>query len=109
MATAADGELQVLAAGELHRGDDVRDAGSADDQRRPLVDHAVPDRPRLVVAGVGRGDELAPDAFAKLLDGAFAEDRSHVLGLLPVVSLYLAVHRVAGTLTSGTEDGRNRD
>ena len=46
---AADGDEQVLAAREVDRAHDVGDAGAADDQRRPPVVGAVPDRARLVV------------------------------------------------------------
>ena len=41
-----------LLAPEVHRRDDVGDVGAARDQQRPLVDHAVVERARLVVVGV---------------------------------------------------------
>ena len=40
---AAHGDRQAARAPELHRGDHVRDAGAASDQRRMPVDRAVPD------------------------------------------------------------------
>ena len=72
-------DLEVLAAREVDGGDHVRDAGAADDQRRTLVDHPVPDRACRVVARVRHGDDLAPDALAQLLDRPFAENCSHVV------------------------------
>ena len=70
---AADGDEQVLAARELDRAHDVGDAGAADDQRRPPVVGAVPDRARLVVALVGGPDELAAQALLELGERRVAE------------------------------------
>ena len=70
---AADGDEQVLAAREVHRAHDVSDAGAADDQRRPPVVGAVPDRARLVVALVGGPDELAAQALLELDERRVAE------------------------------------
>ena len=42
---------QIVLAPEIHRRDDVGDVGAARDQRRPLVDHAVVERARLIVVG----------------------------------------------------------
>ena len=70
---AADGDEQVLAAREVHRAHHVGDAGAADDQRRPPVVGAVPDRARLVVALVGGPDELAAQALLELGERRVAE------------------------------------
>jgi hypothetical protein len=51
----------------------VSDAGAADDQRRPPVVGAVPDRARLVVALVGGPDELAAQALLELDERRVAE------------------------------------
>jgi hypothetical protein len=52
VAAAAHPDLQLVGAGEADRGGDVGRAGAAGDQRRPPVDHRVPDLPGLVVAGL---------------------------------------------------------
>ena len=77
VSTTANGDLELLAPRELDGGDDVGDAGAADDERRTPVDHRVPDGPSLVVARVGWRDHLTQDALAKLLDCRIAKDRSH--------------------------------
>ncbi len=59
VAAAADGDDELLLAGEAERSDDVVSAGRLHDQRRPPVDRAVPDRARRVVAGVVRADHFA--------------------------------------------------
>ena len=50
VATRSHRERQLTVARERHRSDDVRDTSAAGDQRRSLVDHPVPHRPRAVVA-----------------------------------------------------------
>ena len=88
MPTAADGDEQVLAAREVHRAHDVGDAGAANDQRRPLVVRAVPDRARLVIAVVLGPDELSAQALLELAERRLAEHvrdgrfRRHVFELL---------------------------
>jgi hypothetical protein len=59
VAAAADPDLQVEVAGRTHRGHHVRDAGAADDHRRPPVHQRVPDRARVVVPGVAGQEQLA--------------------------------------------------
>jgi hypothetical protein len=41
-----------MAVGEAHAGNYILAAGAGQDDRRPLVDEAVPDLPRLVIAAV---------------------------------------------------------
>ena len=52
---------QAVLAGEVDRGDHVGVAGGADDDRRPPVDHAVPDLPGGIVAGVAIDKDEATD------------------------------------------------
>ena len=49
---AAHRQGQVVLPGEVHGGDDIGRAGTHDDDERSLVDHSVPDAPRLVVVRV---------------------------------------------------------
>jgi hypothetical protein len=56
---AADGDQQVLFAGEPERRDHLVDVGRAHDERRTSVRHSVPHSSRLVVAGIFREDDLA--------------------------------------------------
>jgi hypothetical protein len=62
VAAATDGDLQVVGARVLERGDHVGDARTTRDQRRALVERAVPDRPCDVVAAVARLDHVALQA-----------------------------------------------
>jgi len=52
VATAPDRDDELLLPGETERRDDVFGARRPHDQRRPPVDHAVPDRTRRVIARV---------------------------------------------------------
>ena len=51
---ALDREHEPLLAREVDRVHDVGRAAALHDQRRAPVDQAVPDRARLVVAGIAR-------------------------------------------------------
>ncbi len=54
---AADRDLEVDLAAEANGGHDVVDVGGPDDDRRPSIEHRVPDASRIVVAGgIGRDD-----------------------------------------------------
>jgi hypothetical protein len=64
VAAAADSDLQVEVAGRAYRGHHVRDAGTADDHRRPPVHERVPDRARVVVPGVAGQEQLAVQCAA---------------------------------------------
>ena len=70
VAAAADGDGQAVVAPEIDRGDHVGDVGAAGDQQRPLVDHAVVERARLLVAWVLRLDELTAQRGLQLRDFA---------------------------------------
>ena len=56
---AAHREVEPVLAGEVHGGDDIADLLGPQDRQRPLVEHAVVDGARLVVALVLRGDHPA--------------------------------------------------
>src|SRR5262249_1198821 len=66
---AAHGEGELVLAGEVDRGDDVGDVGAAGDERGPAVDHGVVDATGLVVARVGRLNQLAAQQSAQALYG----------------------------------------
>ena len=70
MAAAADGELDVVVAAEAYAGDDVGGVLAAGDRGRILVDHAVVDGARLVIAGVARNDQVASQAAASGLSAS---------------------------------------
>ena len=65
---APHGDDQLLLAGEPDGRGDVVGARRPDDQAGPAVDHAVPDHPRGVVAGILRAHDFAPESV-----GQFAE------------------------------------
>ena len=60
---------QVVLARESHRAPDVRRVRTPGDEPRPPVDRAVPDRARLVVSLVRRGDQPAVEALAERSQG----------------------------------------
>ena len=65
---AADRKRQVRIAREVDGGDDVRRGPAADDGRRTPVDDGVPDTACIVVAGVGRRDDVAAHRRAQAFD-----------------------------------------
>ena len=79
---------EVLAAGELDRAHHVGDAGAAHDQRRAAVVGAVPDRARLVVAGVAGADHLAAQGLGELGDRPVAEHRLGISSVVIVISWF---------------------
>ena len=83
VAAAADGQQQAVVAGEADRRRDVVGVGAAGDQRRPLVDHGVVDRARLVVVGVAGPDQPAPEP-GELLAGGL-RGRGHRAHASPLV------------------------
>jgi hypothetical protein len=60
VAAATDGQQHLLLAGESHGGHDVGYVGTASDQARPPVDHAVVDLANRVVVRRLRIDQLSP-------------------------------------------------
>jgi hypothetical protein len=65
VAAAPDRDHELLLAGEAKRRGDVVDAGRARDDRRPAVEHPVPDGASLVITGIGRENDLAAERLAK--------------------------------------------
>jgi hypothetical protein len=65
VAAAPDGDRQPVLAGERDGGDVGGGGAAAGDERRPAVDHAVPDATGLVVAWVVRGDHVARQALGE--------------------------------------------
>ena len=70
VAAAPNGDDQLLLTGEAECRDDVVGARRPHDQRRPAVDHAVPDRARCVVAWVVGADDLARESVGQLVQVA---------------------------------------
>lgn len=61
-------EEQVLLAREVDGVDDVRGPGALHDQRRPAIDEPVPDRARIVLAGITGAQHLPPHALNESLN-----------------------------------------
>src|SRR5262249_17817050 len=59
---AAHRDQKIVLPRDPHRVDDVSRAGTTDDERRPLVDHAVPNLADIVVVLVIRTDKLTTEA-----------------------------------------------
>ena len=68
VAAAADRQDQAVVAGEVHRGLDVAGRGGADHQAGMAVDHRVPERAGVVVAGVAALGHGAAQADAQGVD-----------------------------------------
>ena len=66
VAAAPNRDDELLLTGEAEGRDDVVGAGRPHDQGRPTVDHAVPDRARIVVAGVVGAHDLAGESVGQL-------------------------------------------
>jgi hypothetical protein len=74
VAPAAHRQKNPVLASEVHRGDDIGDPSAAGDERRFLVDHAVPDLAGLVVALVAGSDQLALQPGLQVGNERFFED-----------------------------------
>ena len=68
VAAAADGQREALVAREPNRRRDIVDLGRPHDERGPPVVQRAPHPTRIVVAGVGRLDDLAFERRAELID-----------------------------------------
>ena len=69
VAAAAHGDRQPVVAGEADGGDDVGRAGAPRDQRGAAVEHAVPDHPRLLIAGIARLQQLTAEVGDESVEG----------------------------------------
>src|SRR5579883_1993371 len=67
VAAATDGDRQLQGPREGNGLDHVSDPGAAGDEGRSLVDHAVPDLSRCIVALVSRAEECAAQGRSELL------------------------------------------
>jgi hypothetical protein len=63
VATAADRDRQLVIAAEPERANDVVGVRAAGDQRGTPIDHAVPDRARVVVVGVTGANHAAGEGL----------------------------------------------
>src|SRR5581483_11667416 len=68
VSAAADRHHELVVARELDRPNHVGLASTAGDERRLLVDHRVPDTPRLVVAWLARCEQLAMQRGPEMAD-----------------------------------------
>jgi hypothetical protein len=62
----------------VDRGHHVGRAGAAQDQAGVLVDHAIPDQPRLLVVGVIGADDRAVEPAGQLVGDALAQSAVNV-------------------------------
>jgi hypothetical protein len=74
VAGAADGDEEVVRAGEIHRTDHIGDAGAADDEIRAPVDHRVEDLAGRVVSGVAGADQRAAQTGLELVNRRSRDD-----------------------------------
>ncbi len=66
---AADGQQEAPLAGMGHGRDHLLGGGAGHDPARPLVDHAVVERARLVVAGVVPADHAGAQRLGEVVGG----------------------------------------
>ena len=97
VAAALDRGEQPVLGGEADRALDVGGRPAAHDEARLAVDHGVPDGPRLVVAGVARGDRIAVEPVAQ------TGERSASRPLVPA-SRVASVRLVIGSSSSIADD-----
>ena len=66
VAATSHGDLEAVVARGVDRADDVLCRGAARDDRRLLVDHRVPEGPRLVVARLPERQNVAGERLLEL-------------------------------------------
>src|SRR5688572_25826565 len=82
MSSGANGRIDVLSRGEANHRDHVLGSGASGDDRRPTVDHPIPEASGGVVAVGTRRQELATKLGLETVD---VHDR------LPHVALVVAI------------------
>jgi len=75
MATAAYGNEEATVAAEIDGRDDIGGVCALGNQLRPLVDHAIIKRARLVIVRIALGDQPAAQALSKPIDVFVQHDR----------------------------------
>ncbi len=84
MAAAAHGNRKLVVAAEIHRRHHVGRVGTARDDERPLVDHAVIELARLLIVRVVAADDGAAMVLGEFGDGIVVHElpsqSNHVMG-----------------------------
>jgi hypothetical protein len=73
VATTAYGQRQVRVAGKPDGSHNVIRRSWPGDDRRPAIDHAVPDAAGIVVRGVRGQDDIAAEPLSEAVQGAGVE------------------------------------
>src|SRR6185312_1692176 len=73
VATTTDSQQDALLASEIDDTHDIVDSRRSHDEGRVLVDIPVPHLPGLVVGGVDRSDDFAPQLSLQLLRSFFVD------------------------------------
>jgi hypothetical protein len=76
VSTAPDRKEKVVLAREVHRVDDVCGTAALRDDRRPAVDQAVPDQPRVLVTGVVRSENGSAHLHGECLQRLWVNGRN---------------------------------
>src|SRR5947207_1986732 len=71
---ALDRDEGVVFAGEADRRRHIGSPGAADDQRRPTIDHAIPDDSRVVISCIAQSEQRAAQAARELLEFFLLDD-----------------------------------
>jgi hypothetical protein len=85
VATAPDGEQEVMLTGEIHRLDDIGDPRALGDDGGTAINHAVADLPRLVIPGI---------AWLKHTPANVRPERLHMLGIKSWARFSGSFHRI---------------
>ena len=70
-------DLQTLGSGETHRVGDIGGVDASGDERRPLVDEAIVDGPRLAVTAIIRPDDLTGELRTERIDSLARQHQTH--------------------------------
>jgi hypothetical protein len=72
---------QIVRAGEVDCVHDIGNAGTASDERGPLIDHAIPHLPRGIILRVAKIEHFAPLACLEFSDSRFRNNGTGWRGL----------------------------